>query len=303
MLCAMKQFLFLTGILVSLVLSSCVETRQVYHLNSDGSGRVSIQATFQQAKLKVKGKEQNEDSGPDREDTIKMLKKARQIIERAKGVDAWDSVNYGLNEEGRVTFSGVAYFPDISEFALNQIPFTPVKSFNEERLVWGVTPEPVDTTKPRSYRDSPLPRKAVQERVNTIQKGYKRASKMLNIASSAFDLTAVYHLPYKVKNTTEVTETGKRTVKASLDRDRLKAKMSQLMGDEDKLTKLVAQKGVNNFDWDNKYLLQAAFADEPFKRVQFRTGLFSGGPEEAFSYKETIKAIQPQKPDISVPQQ
>ncbi len=290
----LKRFLFIA---IALLISGCVETKQVYQINPNGSGKVHIEATFSQMRIQTnRGNEEQE--GPTREDSAQMYERVGKLIEKAEGVKAWDSVQYGLNDDGQTTFRGVAYFSDISKLQFQSLPMLPVIRFNENQMAWGVKPEPVDTAKPRSYRDSPLSKKEVRDRVKSIQKQFKRESKMVEMAASMFELEATYHLPFKVKAVKGVNQTGKRKVKVSLAVDSMLSKIAELMENEEKLRALVANKGVNGFELDNKHLLKAAYNGKAFKKATFKTGLFSGSPVKAFDFSEKVKQIAPKQPKI-----
>lgn len=290
----LKGCLFIS---IALLISGCVETKQVYYINPNGSGKVRIEATSSQMRINTNPGEE-EQEGPTREDSAEMYKRVRKLIEKAEGVKAWDSVQYGLSKEGKTTFSGVAYFSDISKLQFRSLPLVPVIRFNENQIAWGVQPKPVDTANPRPYRDSPLSKKAVQERVKSIQRQFKRESKMVEMAASMFELTAIYHLPYKVEDVKGAQQIGKRKIKLSLAIDSMMSRLSALMKNEEKLQELVAKKGVNSFDMDNKHLLKAAYNGKAFKKVTFKTGLFSGSPVKAFDFSERVEEIAPKHPEI-----
>ena len=294
----MRRFKGCLFITIALMVTACVETKQVYHLNPNGSGKVAIQATFSKMRMEARTGENAKQEGPTREDSAQMYENVRKLIKKAEGVKAWDSIQYGLTPDAQTTFRGVAYFADISELQFQSIPMLPVIRFNENQMAWGVKPEPVDTAKPRSYRDSPLSKKEVRERAKSIQRQFKRESKMVEMAAEMFELKATYHLPYKVKSVKGVKQTGKRKVRVSLSVDSMLSRMAKLMEDEEKLRSLVAKKGVNSFDLDNKHLLKAAYNGNAFKKVTFKTGLFSGKPVKAFNYTQRVKQIKPKKPQI-----
>lgn len=294
----MRFFPFFCFIMTGLILSSCVETKQVYHLNADGSGKLHIEATFSKMKMQAKTGKNQKSEGPTREDSAEMYESVRSMMKQTEGIEAWDSIQYSLTETGKTRVEAVAYFPDIEDVLFKKLPIIPVRKFTEEQIVWGVQPEPVDTANPRPYRDTPLSEAEVANRVENIQRQFKQRSRMMEMVAGLFELKATYHFPYKVKEAKGVKQVGKRSVKASLDIDKMMNKAGQLMDNEAKLRELVAKKGVNGFDLDNKHIMKAAFEESGFKRVTFRTGLFSGQPQNAFPYEETVQAIQPKKPEI-----
>lgn len=299
---AMRLFKVISSAVVISLLSGCVATEQHYYLNKDGNGKVRLSATFQKMDLQRKTQQERTDEAPDRDDTLEMLENARKVIKNAEGVEAWDSIQYGLTSGGETTFKGVAYFRDITNLMFEKIPVLPVKKFTENKIIWGLEPEDVDTAKPRPYRDSPLSKAAVQDRVKSLQRQYKRESKMMKMVMTLFEYKAIYHLPYDIKDVKGVEKVDERKVKVSLDLDRWMKAFDQLMENEEKLRELVAKKGVNRFSLDNKHLLKAAYKGKALKKVTFRTGLFAKSPKDNFAYEETVQVIEPKKPDIPKPE-
>ena len=100
----------LAGAAVALV--SCFETEQEFTLNPDGSGKVVHESKFQpfDFNIAIGGRELSEEE--------KMKQAVASIIEKSKGIDAWDDVHFERLEDGRIHFRGTAWFPDISKLEI-----------------------------------------------------------------------------------------------------------------------------------------------------------------------------------------
>ncbi len=115
---------FVPALLAGLVLLAvgCVESTWTYTLNPDGSGKVELDALMQSAlgmSDVFEGK-----SNPFEDDPDELAKKvAGKILAKSKGVAAWKDVSTGIADDGRVSFKGTAYFPDLAEVEISGDPF------------------------------------------------------------------------------------------------------------------------------------------------------------------------------------
>lgn len=91
-----------------LLLAGCFETKQEFTLNPDGSGKVVHESTFQNLQI----------TGAKGASEAQVKAAAAEIINRAKGVDAWRDVSFALLDDGRISFKGTAYFRSLSDLDL-----------------------------------------------------------------------------------------------------------------------------------------------------------------------------------------
>lgn len=107
-LCAPRILSALTLFLWAFALSSCLKYEQRTQVNADQSGKAMIELEVASPLVllaaKMKPKELAEEM-------------AKGILGAANGVEAWSDVEYGFTPTGKLKFSGVAYFPDLKEFA------------------------------------------------------------------------------------------------------------------------------------------------------------------------------------------
>ena len=93
-------------------LVSCFETEQDFILNPDGSGKVVHESKFHPFDFNIAIGGHN----PGEEE--KMRQAVANIIEKSKGVDAWDDVHFERLDDGRILFRGTAWFPDLSKLKI-----------------------------------------------------------------------------------------------------------------------------------------------------------------------------------------
>ncbi len=282
-------------------------------MNEEGAGKIHIEATMASGgQIKMKGK--NESDGNTKEDREKMVKKVKKIINESKGVKAWKNVSYELNEEGEIVFEGTAYFDNIKDLAIEEIPYLKVKEYNEDHIRWALDADGMKSEKPDKFsmgkgekpdkeeeeEPASLSDKEVEEKIDAMQKKYKKYSAMMGMVFRMFDYEATFHFPYKIKSTVNLKEGDDRTVKATLDGDKILSSFDKLMKDEEKLRELIKEEGVREFNFEDPRLMKAANPDEEFMKASFRTGLFAG-TDNPLDYQEEVSSIDTKFPEITMP--
>jgi len=91
------------------MLAGCLEVRQDYTLNPDGSGKVAVDLLMQEVPVNV-----GQADKPDPEVLAKQT--VRQILDASAGVDAWADVAFSRTDGERLHFKGTAYFRDFSKW-------------------------------------------------------------------------------------------------------------------------------------------------------------------------------------------
>jgi hypothetical protein len=103
--------------LLLLALAGCVETKDEYTVNPDGTGKVQHEAVFQPMNLNLGG----DGAKPSPEEEMK--KAVREELEKAEGVEAWRDVAYQRDATGKVKFTATAYFRDLAKLKLHNNGF------------------------------------------------------------------------------------------------------------------------------------------------------------------------------------
>lgn len=92
---------------VTLFLSGCIETKDEYVINPDGTGKIYHEAILQSMNLGIG--DESRDFDPEKN----AQKLVKEEIEKAKGIDAWRDVSWESLGENKVKFKGTAYYRDI----------------------------------------------------------------------------------------------------------------------------------------------------------------------------------------------
>ena len=136
------------------VIVGCIETKDEFTVNPDGSGKVLHELTFVPMNLgqvlggapalasqeaagagderRVTGDERRVTGGqpggpggagggasPALHSQAQLKQSVKEILRKSTGVDAWKDVSYNLTDQGKIHFRGTAYFADINNLSLH----------------------------------------------------------------------------------------------------------------------------------------------------------------------------------------
>ncbi|HLY73519.1 MAG TPA: hypothetical protein VKU80_05310 [Planctomycetota bacterium] len=105
----MRRGLPVLAAILALALAGCLDQDNEFTLNPDGSGKVRIKCVAAPVSFNL-GKEKSPEE---------LLKQnVRETLENSAGVDAWSDVVAGLRDDGKMSFTGTAYFKDIEQLKL-----------------------------------------------------------------------------------------------------------------------------------------------------------------------------------------
>src|SRR5258706_3042028 len=100
----MKRSTAFLSVALALLLAGCLDLDNEFMLNPDGSGKVKIKCISAPVSFNLTDKKPPEE----------VLKtNVRQTLEQSEGVDAWSDVVAAIRDDGKMSFSGTAYFKDI----------------------------------------------------------------------------------------------------------------------------------------------------------------------------------------------
>lgn len=279
------------------LLSACMETTQTYTLNKDGSGRVELTVRMP---LKLNMQMNADQSGAKTyEDRVKLVKKVRKLINRSEGVEAWKDIAYRLEEDGMLYFEGTAYFPDITQLHIDDVPIIPVASITEDHMKWAIPDEA--RKKGKSARED-LSEEEVNKLMKKIRRQYRQSKGMMQMFASRFYLEASYHLPAKLKHVSRGEQKNSRTLAFTLEGSDMINEVSGIMEDDGQLRTLIAEKGMRKFDFEHPALYEVLYPEGNFMAATFKTGLFAPDPQNYFPYRKTVDTMEPKIPEIPMPE-
>lgn len=95
---------------LAVVLSGCIESKEDFTVNPDGTGKITYEMTFQPFSL--------DESAANPEAQLKKI--VQEELEKSRGVVAWKDVAFKRVDSEKIWFKGTAYFPDFSKLKLHR---------------------------------------------------------------------------------------------------------------------------------------------------------------------------------------
>jgi hypothetical protein len=271
----MRKFSFLIVALLSAF--GCFESKENYVLNPDGSGKVTIVGTFETTMPGMP-------SSTSPKDTMMEIK---ELLEKSKGVDAWSGVSFDRTKEGRVSFTGTAYFPDISKLDLETFGKDAqlIKDGNKLMLLIEEKEDEESTpvTKPSAEE--------VKTQIEQAKKQWQSMKAMMGPMLEKIKQDLTYKLPGTIESTTNMKKIDVNTVNVQVDGAKIMAAMDAMMNDDAWLKKQaeagVFVKGGNAATMDNDELNQRVFGEKgPVKAVVIAAG------QTQFDYNTEVAAAK-----------
>lgn len=108
----MKALKWILLVITLTPIIGCIEEKNEFTINPDGSGKVVCEATFQPVDIKMMG---DEPSDPQ----TQLREAVEEILEESSGVDTWKDISYKLTDDGKIYFKGTAFFPDINNLNID----------------------------------------------------------------------------------------------------------------------------------------------------------------------------------------
>ncbi|MCI0442511.1 hypothetical protein L0152_04740 [bacterium] len=199
----MRKTLFVILVLLSAI--GCFESKEDYVLNPDGSGKVTIVGSFETTMPGM----------PPVTDPKEGIRHVKELLEKSKGVDAWSGVSYDRTKEGRVSFKGTAYFPDISKLDLET--FGKEASLKKEgnKLVLLIEEEEEEETEATAARKPSA--EEMKTQVEQAKKQWQTMKTMMGPMLEKIKQDLTYKLPGAVESSTNMKKIDASTVNILVD--------------------------------------------------------------------------------------
>lgn|GEM_PF-2986081 len=223
---------------VCISLSGCFDTKQEITLNPDGSGKIVMESTFAQPELLLKGPKRG-NATPDR---------VRQLIEEAKGVEAWRDISFRELEDGRLWVRGTAYFRDLSKLK------TSLNSFLNFRVTKDAAGGLTLSLRPDTS-DSPFPLAAelksnepdTLESIQFERKQFRAMQPLLTATFGGIKQETVFHFPGPVKEASNLHTNGPQSLRVSYDGGRIVTAIEHILFDPELTQRRLAAGSLTNF--------------------------------------------------------
>lgn len=272
----MRKILFVTLVLLSAI--GCFESKENYVLNPDGSGKVTIVGTFETTMPGMP-------SSTDPKDTMMEVK---ELLEKSKGVDAWSGVTFDRTKEGRVSFQGTAYFPDISKLDLETFGKDANLKKEGNKLVLLI--EEKEEMEEAAAAAKPSAEE-VKSQIEQAKKQWQSMKSMMGPMLEKIKQDLTYKLPGTIESSTNMKKIDANTVNIQVDGAKIMAAMDAMMNDDAWLKKQaeagVFAKGGNAPNMDDDELNLRIFGEKGPVKV-----IITGAGQSQFDYKAEVDAAK-----------
>ncbi len=254
----------------TVAIAGCVETKDEFTVNPDGSGKVVHELTFQPMDLGMMGEMGGEIMGEMTGETMgemtgamgemtaemgemmgKMMgsepsdpqaqlrKSVKEILSQSKGVDTWKDISYRMTDDGRTYFKGTAYFPDINNLSLHNAGFSSDMKLHFTRDISGEITiefksekqdEEGEAVKPPTPQ---IPEAQLNILVKQARLQFNQMKPMMQGILSTIKSETILHLPGGIKEISNFEKVDARTVRIALDGSKMLEAMDKMMQDED----------------------------------------------------------------------
>ncbi len=216
------------------VVAGCVETRDEYTINPDGSGKVIFEITFQPMNIGalMGGAAPNIAAG---DEQSQLIQSVRDIIEQSSAVEAWTDVSYRMTDDGRVNFKGTAYFPDITKLRIRVAGITTDKGIAFTTGQGEVTVEmkgPQSEAAGTTQTPMPaIPEAQLDEVVSQARTQYNQSRIMMQTMFATLKVETIIHLPGPIRGISNFERLDGTTVRIGLDGAKLMQVVDETMQD------------------------------------------------------------------------
>lgn len=285
----------LTGIFlfvgIAVLLTGCIESKQVYHLNPDGSGKVAVDVLFQSMGMDMMGED---DQDPD-----EMLKKvAKETLGDSQGVDAWKDVSYKLTDDGRISFKGTAYFKDVTKLQLNfggvktEMRDFVFKQDSQGNTVFELASLSGDSKKKKKAKPAKLSEAKIKQMIKMERLKYNQSKPMLATVFAPLKIDMTFYLPGKVTKAVNFTKVNDQAVQLVFAGQKMMDVLDEMYADDALLRKEIVA-GVKLMD-DTSESQDQFFNEKLFGERAGIQATLSGEMKPLFDYKSEVAAAKKQ---------
>jgi len=229
----MKLKLWLATVLGTIILAGCLESRQDFVLNPDGSGKVAVDLLVMEM-MPMMG----EAAQGDPELPVKRM--AREILDRSVMIDTWTDVAFDRAEDGRIHFKGTAYFKDFAKMRLSRSRLTGVSFAKDDQ---GGMVLLLDTAEKKPAAAPPptkLSEDEIAQRIKDQRDKAQATRPMLELFMAKFKMDLVFRLPGTVADATHFQREPGGAVRLTVEGQKILQVMDQLVADDAFMRDLVA---------------------------------------------------------------
>lgn len=257
-------------------LSGCIEEKNEYFVNADGSGKVIHEVLAVGGSMNF--------SGGDEPDPATQLKELTQeTLQNAKGIEAWSDVTTEISDDGKLHFKGTAYFKDINKvsFERENVNTSPGISINCNNGLLTLEMEDGQEEDTSSELPENLTDEQIQQIIKQQRLKYNQSKPLMQSILANLKQTNIVHFDGQIQQAVNFQQNDD-TVSLELDGKKLIEYMDTFMADDKKIEQMIrAGKTMEESDFEGFYEYLGGEPAQPRAVIQL-TG-------SVFDYKTQVK--------------
>ncbi len=283
--------LLLVLAIAGVMFSGCVEEKQEYVLNPDGSGKVIYEVNVMPVQTFMSNENSNlKISVPKK----KAREGAAKIINDSTGVEVWKDISYEYTDEGKIHFEGTAYFRDVNELGLaypnfdktneTKMKLSKCKDQPGNKVLTFGSQTTATCDEPREKRE--FTESELAEEVKKTRIKYNQGKASMAAILSNMRIEKIFHFPGGIQEVSQFKKVGENTVRLVFDGDEFLSEMDKMMQDEELLKEYIRENmgSSENERFNSLLLLNDSLSDEdgPIRVV------FQNDSEDCFDYQAEV---------------
>jgi hypothetical protein len=281
---AMRQFLgVVVGLAAAILVAGCIEAKQDYTLNPDGSGKVVLDLLMQDMPA---GLGQAEKPDPE----VLSKKAVRRILNYSSGVSAWADVAYNRTEDGRTHFKGTAYFKDFSKVRFPVAGMSGISFAKDEAggMVLAIEGGRDEAKQPPAAPPT-LTDEEIVQRIKAQRDKFQQMRPMMEMVLAKTRMDLSFRLPGTVAEASNLQREPDGTVRLVLEGAKMLQTLDQLMADDAYMREVVTS-GADAGQGNTR--LSAAVNEKLFGTKAPVRARVTGDLKPLFDYEAEAKAAK-----------
>ncbi|NQU17802.1 MAG: hypothetical protein HQ564_07010 [Candidatus Saganbacteria bacterium] len=288
----MRKLVFVFCLLLLTVLvSGCIDLKEKHTLNLDGSGKMEFTALLEPVDISMSGEEQDFS----KDDMKGMIK---QTIEDSKGVDAWSKISYKKMSDGKMLINGALYYKDIGKLGLNiggiSMTNDPVlyKDQNGD-LVFEIGIGKRDKSEKKPVVK--LSEKEIKAKIKSEKAAYKKSKPMLDMLLGGMKTERKFRLPGTLKSSSNLKRDNEGNLIFAYSGKKILESIEKLSADATWMrNQILAEVDLNNdFPVGAVEFNELVFGEKAPVRA-----VFSGDFKPLFNYDAEVKKARKDFPQV-----
>lgn len=294
-------------LVVAFSLSGCHETDYEFWINPDGSGKVKINSV-----LPSRMSMSRDDISLD----YHLVETVISLLANNKEITFWKDVKYEWRQDGKIQFSGEAYFKDISTIRLFnlEIPFRvqfesqPSDMILYEFCLDNQNEYLLNKEKDKSRNDDPSQwsEDEIQKKILLTRVEYQSSRKMISHTFAGMRSKIRLHVPGTIETASQIEQEGSQTLLFEWDTDEWMDRIDNWSQDDASIRRMVmSQQNLRQSITDPEFVREILFGQPNPMRAQIKSSnqpffdFKQAADEYQAAYQEQLEQLKNKQKELN----